>query len=446
VWVDDPDFDLGYHLRHVTLDDPSEEGLLRYVGESASTLLDRRHPLWRLVLVDGLHDGRQALLMHWSHTLADGTAGRTTIRRLLTDIDPDELAAVRAAEPYRPAPIRRRTLLVEALGALLRSLLVLPALLWRLRRRTAEVEARRAEAPVVVPKAEDTPITTLNDAWSGRRRVARATVPLDDVRRVKDRAGATVNDVFLAMAAGALRRHLDADGALPDAPLTVNIPMSTEPERPPGAPERQMGNHFSNYLASLATDVDDPVERLHAIRASAREARRQLEVFGPTTLVELLDNIPPALAEPGARWMAADKHAHAGERTDYSVILSNVQGTAAPFSFTTPAGPVSVERTSVFGMVFDGTGLSLVGWTYGDHVELTAVSDADAVADPAPILDGMAAAHAELDAALGDAALAATDPDAVPPTGQPAPAPAPVPAPAPSAVTEEEVGDAPAQR
>lgn len=410
VLVDDPDFDLGYHLRHVTLDDPSPAGVEAFAAAQQEVRLDRRHPLWRMVLVDGLHDGRQALVLLWSHALADGTACRTTLRRLLTDVEPAELAAVRAAEPFAPAPVRRIQVFRDGVADLLRSLLALVLAVRRFSQGSKAVAARRAEAPVVVPEQADTPVTSLNDAWSGRRAVATSEVPLADVLRVRAAAraavpGVTVNDVLLAMASGSLRSWLGDD--LPDAPLTINIPVSTEPAAVAGVPDRQWGNHFTNYLSSLATDVDDPVERLRRISAVAKEGRLQLDILGPTALVEMLDHIPACVAEPGARAMGRDKQAKATEKADYSVLLSNVRGSDAAFAFTSGSETVAVERIHVFGMPFEGTGLSLVGWTYGDRIELTAMSDVDAVADPAPILAGMVASLASLSDALEEEVVGA---------------------------------------
>lgn len=401
VLVDDPDLDLGHHIRHVALDDPSDAGVEAYVTGLATELLDRRHPLWRLVLVDGLHDGRQVLVLLLHHAIVDGTAFRTVLRRLLTDLDPDEAAALRAAEPFRPTPVRRRRLVVDGLRALLGSLSVLPGLLWRARRRAAAADARRAEAPVRVPRHADTPVTRLNDAFSGRRRLARRQVPLADVRRVKDAAGATVNEVVLAMAAGGVRERLAATGDLPEAALTVNVPVAVEPPHPPGTPDRQWGNHFSNYLSSLATDVADPVARLRAIGEVAREGRAQLDVLGPTTIAGLLDQLPAFVAEPGARWLAAQTRAHRTDRADHSVLLSNIRGSDERFAFTGPHGRVEVTRLTPVGITFEGTGLTLVAWTYGDTVELSALSHAEAEPDPAAVLAGMEAALAELGAALG---------------------------------------------
>lgn len=397
VLVDDPDLDLGYHVRHVALDGP--EALDRFVAAAAEEVLDRRHPLWRATLVDGLWDGRQHLVLQWSHALIDGTAARTTLRRLLTDVDPDEAAAVRRAEPFRPEPVRKAALLADGLRDLLRSLLLLPVLLWRARGRFEAVKARRAASPVPTPEQADTPVTRLNDAFSGRRVWAHHRVRLADIRAVRAAAGVTVNDVFLAMAAGALRRHLGDD--LPEAPLTVNVPVATEPEHPAGTPDRQHGNHFSNFLSSLATDVEDPLERLRTISATTREGRHQLDVLGATTVVGLLDHLPPAIAEPGARWLAEQKREHP-ERADYSVLLSNVRGADERYRFTAPSGAeVEAEALTILGTTFDGTGLSLVGWTYGDDVELTALADPDACPDPAAVLDGMVAALDELAGALG---------------------------------------------
>ena len=374
------------------------------VAGLAEERMDRRHPLWRFVLVDGLRDGRQVLVLVWNHALADGTACRTILRRLFSDVDPAERAAVRAAEPFRPEPVRRVRLLTDGLSALLRSLCLLPLLLWRARSRSAAADARRESASVRVPTQADTPVTRLNDAFSGRRRVARRQVPLADVRRAKDAAGTSVNDVLLAMAAGSLRARLLAADELPGPAADGERPgvgRASPPGRRPRAPVRATTSPTTS--PAWPPTWPTPCPGSGSSSAVAREGRAQLDVLGPTTVVGLLDNLPAAVAEPGARLIAAQKREHR-DRADYSVLLSNVRGSDAPFRFAGPAGPVVVEHLSVLGTTFDGTGLTLVGWTYGDTVELTAISDPDAEPDPAAVLDGMVAALVELGTALGVAA------------------------------------------
>lgn len=392
-WVDDPHFDLGYHVRHATLPAPGGDDELRaFVATQLPGLLDLRHPLWQVVLVDGLADGRQALVWRFHHTLADGAGLVTTLGRLF------------GPPPTRPAPAWRAQALPGAVrltaGAVrhqARAWTDTPALLRETLRRFKAVDERRAAAPVAVPRSMgDAPRTVLNHSSDARRCFGLARVDLARLQVVRKAAGTTLSDVVLALVAGGLREHLLAVDALPDGPLVVNVPVANDP---PGAPPRITGNVFANYFSFLATDEPDPRARLAAIAAANAEAKEQLEVQGRHTLPAWLDRIPPAIASRASAWMSGRQRTGAAE-PDFNVLVSNVRVTDATWSL----GDRPVERFAMSGPVADGAGLNVTVTGYGDVVHVALVTNPAAVDQPQELARRIEAALDDLvDACTGPA-------------------------------------------
>jgi len=176
-------------------------------------------------------------------------------------------------------------LVAGAIGHQARVLVRFPGLVATTRRGAAAVKQRRLEAAVKAPDAGvDTPLSTINRGFTAERRYARTWLPLEQVRRVKEAAGVTVNDVVLAVVAGALRSYLEARGELPARPLVASVPVGMEGR---GAPPRTAGNRFSRLTTSLATDVADPWTRLATIAAMTREAKVCLDLGGRHLLVDV---------------------------------------------------------------------------------------------------------------------------------------------------------------
>lgn len=370
VWVRDADFDLDYHLRELTVDEPGNPADLdRLVAEHATAPLDRRHPLWQIVLVHGLAGGRQALVFRFHHSVADGAGLITTIGELFSE------RPVPPAPPFRgESPSRFRVFLVALLHQL-RAWVVAPRLLRTTLRRFKATDARRESAPVPVPRPMgDAPPSRLNRSDDALRTFARTRLPLADVQAVKNAAGTPMSDVVLALVAGALRRSLLMSGELPDTPLVVNVPLGTDP---PGAPPRTSGNVFANFFAYLATDVDDPKERLAAIAANTAESKVQLDTLGIDTLPNWLDRFPPAIAGPVARRMA--RRLREGEHNpDFNVLVSNVRIPSDPRSI----GTRPFTRFSMSGPVADGAGLNITVAGCHPHLEVAITANPAAVPDP----------------------------------------------------------------
>ena len=400
-WVDDPDFDLGYHVRQATLPAPGGHDELRaFVASQLPGLIDLRHPLWQVVLVDGLADGRQALVWRFHHSMADGAALVTILDRLLGPPPTRPAPAWRAQS--LPGPVR---LFAGAVRHQTRAWLDGPALLGGAPRRLKAGDERRGGAPVAVPRSMgDAPRTVLNRSADAERAFGLARVGLAELQQVRKAAGTTVSDVVLAVVAGALRAHLLGQGALPDTPLVVNVPVANDP---PGAPPRTTGNVFANYFSFLATDEPDPRARLAAIAAANTEAKEQLEVQGRHTLPAWLDRIPPAIASRASTWMSGKQRAGTAE-PDFNVLVSNVR--IADPSWTLGTRPV--EQLAMSGPVADGAGLNVTVTGYGPTVHFALVVNPAAVADPQGLAERIDDALNDLEEAL----TAPTDDPAASPT------------------------------
>ena len=384
-WVD-TDVDLEQHVTHHAL---AGTDLHTHLATVSPRHLDLGRALWEVQLVDGLADGRQALIFSFHHTLGDGAALLGILHELIDDrvtgspvIAPDhDLASAPAPHPVG-----------HWCGALLRlaaAICALPWLLIRSYRRLKAVRARREDAPVRVPKmAADAPPSVLNVCRDNERSYARAVVPLDDLRAVRRAAGTALSDVVVAVVAGALRGDLMERGELPDVPLVVNVPLGNDA---PDTTPRLRGNVFVNYYALLPTDVADPRARLEATAAHSDEARHQLEIQGRDTLTDWLDRIPPVLATKAAAGMAAKARDGLVE-PDFNVLVSNLRIPQPDWRL----GGRVVEDVFMSGPVADGAGLNVTVTGYGDRVTFALHANPSAVPDVDGLAGRIEAAVAEL--------------------------------------------------
>jgi diacylglycerol O-acyltransferase len=386
--VRDPAFELDYHLREATLaDGQSLDDLFAHLAEQH---LDRRHPLWQLTLVHGLPDGEQALILKYHHCLADGVAALTIFSRTFSDAPREPVAEGTVSWKAERIP-SKVVLLWLALLDHLAALVDLPGLALRTKRGFDAVKARRAAAKVKVPDFSGAaPNSALNDAFTSRRAYARVALPLADVKAVKDAAGVTLNDVVLATVAGGLRSYLAERGELPDLPLLASVPVSYEA---PDAPIRQSGNKFWSFTTSLATDVEDPAQRLARISETAAEAKEQLTILGPDLMPAWLDLVPPFITEPGARALIERlRSAGPADLVDANVLISNIRGPEEPWTL------LGREVTDLYidGPPSNGVGLNVMLWSYGDRLLLGILAFADALEDPAGLSRHIEHAFAEL--------------------------------------------------
>lgn len=264
-WSIEDDVDLGYHVRRSALPAPGRvRDLLELTSRLHSNLLDRHRPLWETHVIEGLRDGRFAIYFKMHHALIDGVSGLALMRQSLpTDPTDADFRAVWSPLPRLASDGQGQRGTLQQVGAILGSVAGLAPSTIRLAR--AALLEQQLTLPFGAPR------TMLNVAVGGARRCAAESWELDRVKCVKDAAGVSLNDVVLAMCAGALRGYLDEYDALPDAPLVAMVPVSLRNDR-----DSVGGNMVGAVLCNLATHLDDPAQRLRAIHASMRDNKQVL--------------------------------------------------------------------------------------------------------------------------------------------------------------------------
>ncbi len=310
-WSRDDDIDLSYHVRRSALPPPGRvRDLLELAAQLHGSLLDRHRPLWEAHFVEGLNDGRFALYTKFHHALIDGVSALKLMQRCLsTDPHDPEVQAIWSV-PRRRHPNGRSRLqaLTQAAGSVATMGVSTVSLA-----RSALLE-QQLTLPFAAPR------TMFNVRIGGARRCAAQSWSLDRVKNIKQAAGVTVNDVVLAMCAGALRYYLIEQNALPEAPLVAMVPVSlrTKEESDSG------GNLVGSILCNLATDDEDPAKRLETISTSMRGNKK---VFAELPRLQALalsafNIVPLALTMvPGISSSAPPP---------FNIVISNVPGPAGP--------------------------------------------------------------------------------------------------------------------
>jgi diacylglycerol O-acyltransferase / wax synthase len=358
IWIEDPDFDLDYHVRRRGLPSPGGVAeLAEFASDVLGRPLNRDRPLWEMWVVEGLEHGYIATITKVHHAAIDGVSGAELMVHLL-DLEPEPEPVAPPEEEWRPDRVPTD---VELLGYAAASIARQPLRAIRLARRTAELvvntrRRNRARGEIPAPPGFfSAPSTSFNGAITPHRLIAFEDVPLDDVKRVKNAFGVTINDVVLAMCAGALRKYLEDRGELPDEPLVAMCPISVRTEDQKGT----LGNQVSGMTVSLASNVADPVERLLAIHESTKDAKEQHHAVGAASLTDWTEFAAPAVAASAARLYSrmrlADRH-----RPAFNVAISNVPGPPFPLY---SAGARLVTFYPI-GPIVDGGGLNITVMSY----------------------------------------------------------------------------------
>ena len=394
VWIEDPDFDVHNHIRHTAIPAPGDtRQLSNLVSRLVALPLDRARPLWEIWLIEGLEGGQVGLLSKVHHSAIDGASGNELLVALL-DLSP-EIAHHEPEQEWQPDHVPSE---VEMLGYAATSLARQPVRVAKalLRTTTAALDVRRrgqqSQAHHLPPAPFAAPRTSFNTALTPRRSYAFTSLDLPTVKAVKGAAGTTVNDVVLALCSGALRHYLDHRGEVVESSLVAMVPVSVRSEDERDA----MGNRVSSMLCTLASDVDDPVERLGAIHECMSEAKEQQKLIGADTLQEWAEFAAPALVGRAARLYSrmrlADHH-----RPLFNVTISNVPG--PPF----PLYSAGARLTANFpvGPIIDGTGLNMTVMSYLDQLDFGLLACPDVLDDVWTVADGLHAALDELVEAYG---------------------------------------------
>lgn len=410
-WYDDPGFDLDFHIRELALPAPGDERMLaEQVSRIIARPLDRARPLWELYLIHGLERGRVAVLTKMHHAAVDGVSGGEVVGTLL---DSEPLAPSRP--PEQPSGSGAMPSQLEMLargiagvpsqtGRAIRSVpRALPYLdqnpfargvpgaqaLARFSRRALGARPRRRDGGILEGRELRAPRTALNQRIGPHRRVALSSQSLEDAKAIKNRFGVTVNDVVVAICAGALRSWLSEQGDLPSEPLLVMVPVSVRT----AAERTTFGNRVSAMLAPIPTHLDDPEERLLAAHEAMRSAKEQHQAIPATAITDANDAIPPAIFARAARVTSRIAAIHPAE-VPVNTVISNVPGSPTPLYL---AG-ARLEALYPVSAVMHGVGLNLTVMSYCGGLNFGIVADRDLVPDAWPLAAALRTAQDELTA------------------------------------------------
>ncbi|HEY5662916.1 MAG TPA: wax ester/triacylglycerol synthase family O-acyltransferase [Ilumatobacter sp.] len=402
-WVDDPHFDLDFHVRQIGLAPPgAADQLAEQVARIIGRPMDRNRPLWEVYVIEGLGDGRWAMLTKTHHATIDGAAG-VIMLKLMTDESAD------APWPYEPvawqgealptdAELLRRTVnhlvanpvkaarlslrvvrnLADAAGmssigqAATRSRELIAAAAGRSEQSEALSDQLKRIAVPLTPA----PPTPWNKSVGPDRRFAMRSAALANIKRLKDATGGTVNDVVMAICAGALREYLLRHDALPDAPLRAMVPVSIRT----GLEEDPWTNRVSSIIAELPTDCDDPLERVQRCKEAMQVAKHQLDLVPADAIMQATDATSPVVATAAVRLLA-----RLSDRVNLpiNVVISNVPGPREALYF---AG-AKLDHYIPVSTITNGVGLNITVHSYEQQLDFGLVADRELVPDLWELVD-----------------------------------------------------------
>lgn len=353
-WIEDKEFDLESHFFHLSLPKPGRiRELLALVSKLHSGQLDRAKPLWESYLIDGLEDGRVAIYNRIHHALVDGIAAMRMFQRAMSE-DPNE----RGMPPFWARPPARRTRstpeeagtlakLMDVVGLVKSQAGTMPTVVKEVARSLWQ--ARSDPDYVSVFQA---PVTPMNTRISGSRRFAAQSWSLDRIKAAGKRLNVTLNDVVMAMTAGALRRYLIDMDKLPAKPMVAMIPVSLRRD------ESDSGNQVGLVLANLGTNEPSASQRLKIIHDSIETSKRR---FASMTQQEIMNYLATVMGINGVNILTGI----APSWQAFNVVVSNVPGPKNRLYFN----GAEIEGVYPVSIVIDGQALNITLNSYADKLE-----------------------------------------------------------------------------
>lgn len=413
-WVEDNDFDLDFHVRHIGLAPPgAADQLAEQVARIVGRKMDRSRPLWEAYVIEGLADGRWALLQKTHHATIDGAAG-VIMLRMFTDLTPDAEWAYEDKPWQGEEPPSQ----VDMLQRATRNIVMNPlrgmrfglglvrdvadaagvssvsGMATRARKSVSAMagESSASSRPRVRLPVTPAPPTPWNKAISPHRRFAMRSASLANLKRLKDATGGTLNDVVMAVCTGALRSYLIEKDALTDSPLRAMVPVSIRT----GKESDPWTNRVSSIIAELPTNCADPIERVQLCQQAMAAAKRQHELVPAEALAQATDYTSPVVAASALRLVSRLKLADR-MTTPINVVISNVPGPREDLYF---AG-AKLDAYIPVSTITDGIGLNITVHSYRDRLDFGLISDRYLVPDLWHLVDLHIAEIARLFEATG---------------------------------------------
>ena len=383
-WIEDPEFDLDRHVhRHVLSGAGTERELAAFIGGYSSVRLNRKFPLWDMVVVEGLDDGNVALVMKMHHCIVDGVTGMTMMGSLMdltpkpkrprrhSDWTPERVPGSReviaSATWHRlTTPMRPVRAVVDVSSSLAR---LAGTAAWR---RISGAEA--AAHPLNAPR------TCVNGSITARRAVAFDRRPIEDFKAIRSAFGVTINDVVLAACTFGLRRHLEVNDRVPDRPLVCSVPVSTHGHDRADRSSNQVSDMFVHLPVQLA----DPVAQLRSIHTGSLGAKQLHESIGTDMIRDVIELVPATIFHLVTRLYSMTGLASRLAPV-HNVIVSNVIGSPVKLFL---AG-AEVVGMFPFGPLIEGSGLNITVLSNNGEMNFGLIACPDLVADFEGLLDNI---------------------------------------------------------
>ncbi len=389
--IEDPDFDLEYHVRRTALPAPGgARELEAFFSRLMSRPMDMSRPMWEGWIVEGLEGGRWAYVAKTHHVLIDGVGGNEALVNLL-DLEPEPRDVEPPEEPWQPEQKPGDVRMIA--DALVDQVRHSPHLVGTLARTGGALtkfmgaQLRRNDEPglrVIGPR------TFLNGHVGPHRQIALGKVPLPDIKKVKNAAGVKVNDVVLAMVGRGLRKFLRAHDQDPSKSLVAAVPISIRPKGDAG-----IDNQVAAMTVPFHDDMDDVGEQLQAIAEATRPAKEQLGAVTATVLQDWTEYAPPAVAAQAFRFYAGTTLA-ARHPPLANVTVSNVPGPPIPIYM---AGSLMQGMYPV-GPLIPGQAMNLTLVSYQDNMHIGIVADRELVPPVTELMEHLESSLADLVAGL----------------------------------------------
>jgi diacylglycerol O-acyltransferase / wax synthase len=380
MWLENCDVDLDHHLRRVTVSPPGgRRELDDLIARVGTPPLDLDRPLWEVYFVEGMSDGRFALIAKVHHALADGGASANLLA-LAMDADGSKPVGDDTCTPPSPMELvseaaRDHVELIKQLPSVVRDTVTgMRKVRRRARERVQHPELANPFAP---------PPTFMNHRVSAGRRFATATLALSEVKETSKHLDIKLNDLVLAVTAGSLRELLQRYDGAANEPIIASVPINTDP-----SPDRITGNAIGALILSLPVHLDDPLERVRVTSAAVGIAKENSQLRGADLLGRWTNYLPPPIMPVTLRWLAGRE----ARNKLYNVSVSNVPGprergriAKAPISEFYSVGPLT-----------PGCGMNITVWSYVDQVNVSVLADDRTIDDAHEVTDAIIRAFADI--------------------------------------------------
>lgn len=396
-WIEDPKFDVEFHIRHIRLPKPGDwRQLCIQIARLHSRPVDQNHPLWEMFVIEGLDnipgipEGAYAIYTKTHHAAIDGATG-AELTAVMHDL---------TAEGSRPnirdtwVPDRMPTdaeLLTRSIGNGLRQPMKLLEVVQNAAPGLAKVALNNLRGGDEL-KAYDHPVPKVrfNGKVTANRAVEAIRFPLEDAKAIKNAVpGATINDAMLAVVGGALRRYLDHYGELPEDSLVAMAPINVRTKEQEGT----AGNQVSQMLVTMRSDIENGKERLAAVHEGTSKSKAMTNAIGARNMTDMTEFLPSSLAGLAARLYTQLGVANQA-RPFFNCVVTNVPGPQVPLF---AAGAKMIANLGL-GPIFDGVGLIHAITSYNGEIAITAVACRQMMPDPDYYAECLEASLAEMKA------------------------------------------------